>query len=95
MDLEDDDDEADVDWWTAGWFIAPPPPPPLHTRNMYIHECPFCHAIHERVDQFSQWCDEHIELKALWERRKRPSKEDQALGLEPWVCQGCEKCEAA
>lgn len=91
---DEDDDEEDEMWgiW-GGWYganVSPPPPLPPHIRNMYIQECPICHAIHETVTEMDRWCEEHANLKAVWSRRKEPVKADRGI---TWECQGCEQCE--
>lgn len=90
------DDEEDEMWGIWGGWYGPnvaPPPQPIHTPNLYIQECPACHAIHEKRAEFDHWCDDHVDLKELWKRRKDPTRGDKKLGKEPWACQGCEKCE--
>lgn len=86
---DEDDDEDNMSWLGGFYGGEPPPEPPKYQRHMYIHECPFCHVVHEKFDSISEWCEDHADLKLVWARRKSPDKDDG-----PWACQGCEKCEA-
>lgn len=91
--LDDDEDDDGPDGFDVyrPWFervlgIAKAQVP-VYSRHMYVQECPYCHAIHEKAAQFDEWCDEHLAKKEIWQRRKRPAKGDGA-----WECQGCEAC---
>ena len=55
-----------------------------------IHECPFCHVLHDNTDQFKMWCEEHEDKKAIWEKRARTEPKTWTWA---WACPGCEYCE--
>ena len=61
-----------------------------HSLATYLHECPYCHVIHEGNDQLATWCREHVDKKKLYDRRNR---DDRRAWKWDWACPGCEQCE--
>jgi hypothetical protein len=57
---------------------------PVH----YIHECPFCHVLHENFDDREEWCRPHRAKRTLSNQRPR----NIADWAWDWACPGCEIC---
>jgi hypothetical protein len=54
----------------------------------YLHECPFCHVIHENFAEREEWCKEHRAKRRLFNERPR----DIIDWSWDWACPGCEAC---
>lgn len=55
----------------------------------YIHQCPFCHTIHQNQNQVNEWCPEHTDRFWQYQRRGREKNNWDYS----WLCPGCDKCE--